>query len=543
MKDIDLVEIRRALISVSDKTGLVEFAGTLAGDFSIELISTGGTAKTLQAAGLKVRDVSELTGFPEMFDGRVKTLHPAVHGGLLARRDEPSHIDTMRTHHIQPIDLVVVNFYPFEQAITAAGEAAGFDHALENIDIGGPAMVRSAAKNHRSVVVLTDPLQYEKLRKQLRRHGGATDYRFRFDMAIWAYSRTARYDAAIHRYLAEQYYAGSDLPERNIDAAGLTPVLMPVLRRVQKLRYGENPHQPGAFYADSEPAQGLAAAVQLHGKELSWMNLLDADAALALVGEFDTPAAALIKHANPCGCAISANPADAFDQAYAGDSVAAFGGILALNRRVDAATAGRIVADKRFLEVLLAPDFEPSALDMLRRRWVDCRLLAVGTIPPPPRSAALSLRSIVGGVLVQQPDYAGFSPERCRVVSRRPPTPPEFADLQFAWLVCKHVKSNAIVLAADGQLLSAGAGQTSRVTSCRLAVELARRNDHAAKLARAVAASDAFFPFPDGPEILIQAGVRAIIQPGGSKRDRETIELCDRCDVALVFTGERHFCH
>ncbi len=542
MKDIDLVEIRRALISVSDKTGLVEFAGTLARDFSIELISTGGTAQTLQAAGLKVRDISELTGFPEMFDGRVKTLHPAVHGGLLALRDEPSHIETMRMQHIQPIDLVVVNFYPFEQA-AAAGEAAGFDHVLENIDIGGPAMVRSAAKNHRSVVVLTDPLQYEKLRRQLRRHGGATDYRFRFDMAIWAYSRTARYDAAVHRYLAKQYYAGSDPPARNIDAAGLTPVLISALPRVQKLRYGENPHQLGAFYADSEPAQGLAAAVQLHGKELSWMNLLDADAALTLVGEFDTPAAAVIKHANPCGCATSANPADAFDRAYAGDSVAAFGGILALNRRVDVATAGRIVVDKRFLEVLLAPDFEPSALDMLRRRWVDCRLLAMGPIPPRPRSDALSLRSIAGGVLVQQPDHAGFSSERCRVASRRPPTLREFADLQFAWLVCKHVKSNAIVLAAEGQMISAGAGQTSRVASCRLAVELARRNDHGAKLARAVAASDAFFPFPDGPEILIQAGVRAIIQPGGSKKDRETIELCDRRDVALVFTGERHFCH
>lgn len=525
----DLVPVRRALVSVSDKTGLIELAEILSKEFSIEIISTGGTARVLAAAGLPVKDISQITGFPEMMDGRVKTLHPAVHGGLLALRDNDRHTAAMRVHHIEPIDLLIVNLYPFEQ-VTGRGDCT-VTEAIENIDIGGPAMIRSAAKNHRSVAVVTDASQYKDLISQLRTYHGNTPSAFRNTLAAAAFARTARYDAAINNYLMGQY-----APEAS---TALSPVLAPVLHLRQTLRYGENPHQAGALYASTGESNGLAGAEQLHGKALSYLNLLDADAAMALVAEFTQPAAAIIKHANPCGCAVAATLSESFDLAYAGDPVAAFGAIVAFNRPVDTATAENIVAGKRFIEVLLAPGYDPAALELLRHRWADCRVLLVRQTTAEP----LALRSISGGMLAQQPDAIGFDKSRARVVSKRQPDAAQWHDLSFAALTCKHVKSNAITLVRGGQLIGAGAGQMSRVTSCRLAVDLARQNGHGDKLIGSVAASDAFFPFPDGPEILIAAGARAIIQPGGSKKDDLTIELCDQRDVALVFTGIRHFRH
>ncbi len=525
----DFVPVRRALISVSNKTGLVELAAILSREFNVDLVSTGGTARALAAAGLPVKDVSQVTGFPEMMDGRVKTLHPGVHGGLLALRDNQQHLAAMREHHIEPIDLLIVNLYPFEQ-VTARPDCT-LEQAIENIDIGGPAMIRSGAKNHRSVAVITDASQYESLAAELRNHRGATSLAFRHMLATAAFARTARYDASINTYLQRQY-----APET---ASVLPPLLAPVMVLKQALRYGENPHQAGALYAPPGETTGLAGAEQLHGKALSYLNLLDADAAMTLVSEFSQPAAAILKHANPCGCAIAETLAEAFDRAYAGDPVAAFGGIVAFNRPVDKATAEKIVSGKRFIEVLLAPAFDAEALALLQNRWADCRVLRVAR----PAVESLMLRTISGGILVQQPDAAGFDRANARVVSRRQPDDAQWADLAFAAITCKHVKSNAITLVRHGQLLGAGAGQMSRVTSCRLAVDLARQNGHGDKLSGSIAASDAFFPFPDAPEILIAAGAKAIIQPGGSKKDDLTVQLCDRHDVALVFTGVRHFRH
>ena len=543
----DLVPVRRALLSVSDKTGIVEFAGALQREFGVELVSTGGTAKTLREAGLAVRDISEVTGFPEMMDGRVKTLHPKVHGGFLALRDNPEHLAAMEKHGIEPIDLVCVNLYPFEQTI--AKPNCSFAEAIENIDIGGPAMIRSAAKNHRSIVVVTEPVQYEKVLKHMRANpatggGGQTPYRFRLDLAMWAYTRTAQYDAAIYPYLAEAYFKEDS--EKAAEQAGLLPALTPRLKKIQDLRYGENPHQAAAFYStensELRTQNSIATATQLHGKALSYINLLDADAAIELVREFAQPAAAVIKHTNPCGCAIGESLQRAFDSAYAGDPVAAFGGIVAFNREVDAPTAEAIVSGKRFLEVIIAPAYAPDALALLKDRWKDCRILATGPLGGHnPRE--LRLRSLTGGILVQQPDTAGFDRQRCAVTSSRQPTDAEWADLAFIWLVTKHVKSNAIALAKNGQLLAAGAGQMSRPMSAKIAIELAQKNGHADQLAGSAAGSDAFFPFPDGPELLINAGITAIIHPGGSKKDQETIDLCNRHHVALVATGTRHFAH
>jgi phosphoribosylaminoimidazolecarboxamide formyltransferase/IMP cyclohydrolase len=537
----DLVPIRRALISVSDKTGIVEFATALQKEFNVELVSTGGTAKTLREAGLKVADISDLTGFPEMMDGRVKTLHPKVHGGFLALRDNAEHLAAMEKHGIQPIDLICVNLYPFEQ--TVAKPNCTFAEAIENIDIGGPAMIRSASKNHRSIVVVTDPVQYEKVLKHMRANSGQTPYQFRLDLAMWAYTRTAQYDAAIYPYLAEAYF--KEKPERVPEQAGLLPALTPRLRKAEDLRYGENPHQLAAFYktaAGGTQSSNIATAQQLHGKALSYINILDADAAIELVREFSQPAAAVIKHTNPCGCAVGETLEQAFDKAYAGDPVAAFGGIVALNREVDVSTAEAIVSGKRFLEVVIAPAYVPAALEMLKERWKDCRILATGTLgSPDPRQ--LHFRSVTGGILVQQFDIAGFDKEKCTVTSTRRPTEMEWADLAFIWLVTKHVKSNAVALAKGGQLLGAGAGQMSRPMSAKIAIELARKNGHAESLQGSSAGSDAFFPFPDGPELLINAGVTAIIHPGGSKKDQETIDLCNRHNIALVTTGQRHFAH
>ena len=525
----DLVSVRRALISVSDKTGLIELATILQREFAIEIISTGGTAHALAAMNVPVTDVAQITGFPEMMDGRVKTLHPSVHGGLLALRDNAEHSAAMRRHNIAPIDLLIVNLYPFEQ-VTSRPDCT-LEQAIENIDIGGPAMIRSAAKNHRSVAVITDTSQYDLLLQELRRHQGATPLAFRKTLAVDAFARTARYDAAINNYLRQHYQ-----PE---DTSIPPPVLAPVLQLKQTLRYGENPHQAGALYTTTAENCGVAGAEQLHGKTLSYLNILDADAAMALVNEFSQPAAAIIKHATPCGCATAATLAEAFENAYAGDPVAAFGGIVALNATVDEVTAEIIVAGKRFIEVLLAPEFDTAALKILQQRWSDCRILRVAK----PAVDTWNLRTISGGVLAQQSDSIGFDESKANVVSNRRPDAAQWNDLAFAMRVCKHVKSNAITLVRHGQLLGAGAGQMSRVTSCRLAVELARQNGHGENLTGAVAASDAFFPFPDGPEILIAAGVTAIIQPGGSKKDDLTIQLCNKHNIALVFTFVRHFRH
>jgi phosphoribosylaminoimidazolecarboxamide formyltransferase/IMP cyclohydrolase len=532
----DSVPIRRALISVTDKSGITELAQWLHKEFGIEIISTGGTAKLLAGAGIPVKDVASVTGFPEMMDGRVKTLHPVIHGGLLALRDEPSHISAMTSHGIMPIDLLIVNLYAFEKTI--ADPATTLEHAVENIDIGGPAMIRSASKNYRSVAVVTDPIQYPKLMDHLRHESGSTRLKFRMDLAMWAFSRTASYDAAIHQYLAGRYFAEESGPT----SAGLFPTVIRSYRKLDDLRYGENPHQAAALYTDSGETNGVANARQLHGKKLSYINLLDADAAYSLITEFDQPAAAVIKHANPCGCAVGENLATAFELAYAGDPVAAFGGIVALNRPVDAAAASAIVAGKKFLEVLIAPEFQPDALELLRHRWADCRLLAVPESSVQRSSRRkLKFASISGGALVQQDDVE--PPTQFATVTTSQPSPSALADLHIAWRICKHVKSNAIVLVKDRQLLGVGAGQMSRVTSARLAVELARQNGHDGKLTGAVAASDAFFPFADGPQLLLDAGIIALIQPGGSKRDADTINLCNQWGIAMVFTGVRHFLH
>ncbi|HUO09233.1 MAG TPA: bifunctional phosphoribosylaminoimidazolecarboxamide formyltransferase/IMP cyclohydrolase [Phycisphaerae bacterium] len=545
----NLVPVRRALLSVSDKTGIVEFARALQTEFNVELISTGGTAKTLRDAGLSVKDISDITGFPEMMDGRVKTLHPLVHGGFLALRDNPQHLAAMKQHNIQPIDLVCVNLYPFEDTI--AKPNCTFEEAIENIDIGGPAMIRSAAKNHRSIVVVTHPFQYDLILKHLRSNEGQTPYNVRLDLAMWAYTRTAQYDAAIYPYLANAYFSGygreiSKLEPKEFPAerAGFLPDLTPRLRKIDDLRYGENPHQLAAFYTFFGSREtGVATANQLHGKNLSYINILDADAAIELVREFTEPAAAVIKHTNPCGCAIGASLAEAFDKAYAGDPVAAFGGIVALNREVDERTAEEIVSGKRFLEVIIAPGYSPAALEMLRDRWKDCRILATGPLDAQQDHKQLHYRSVTGGVLVQQRDLAGFDRNACTVTSIRKPTEQQWADLAFVWLATKHVKSNAVALARNGQLLAAGAGQMSRPMSAKIAIELANKNGHAEKLHGAVAGSDAFFPFPDAPELLINAGIAAIVHPGGSKKDQDTIDLANRHNIALVTTGQRHFAH
>jgi phosphoribosylaminoimidazolecarboxamide formyltransferase/IMP cyclohydrolase len=493
-------------------------------------------------------------------DGRVKTLHPKVHGGFLALRDNPEHLAAMEKHGIEPIDLICVNLYPFEQ--TVARPDCTFEEAIENIDIGGPAMIRSASKNHRSIVVVTDAVQYEKVLKHMRANpapggGGQTPYAFRLDLAMWAYTRTAQYDAAIYPYLAQAYFAQKAAAEPNealAESAGLLPALTPRLKRVETLRYGENPHQLAAFYATASAEPGVATAKQLHGKALSYINILDADASIELVREFSQPAAAVIKHTNPCGCALGETLALAFDSAYAGDPVAAFGGIVALNRDVDEETAEHIVSGKRFLEVLIAPGYSPAALDMLKDRWKDCRILATGPLGHGADAAAspalnanrppeLHYRSVTGGILVQQRDLAGFDRKACTVTSLRQPTQAEWDNLAFIWLVTNHVKSNAVPIARNAQLLGAGAGQMSRPMSAKIAIELANKNGHAEKLRGSAAGSDAFFPFPDAPELLINAGITAIIHPGGSKKDQDTIDLCNRHNIALVTTGQRHFAH
>ncbi len=533
----NLVNIKRALISVSDKANLGPFAKALAQEFGIQLISTGGTAKFLREQGLDVTDVSAVTGFPEMMDGRVKTLHPKVHGGLLALRDNPEHVSAMQQHGIEPIDLVVINLYPFRQTIAKPG--VQFEEAIENIDIGGPSMVRSASKNHAFVLIVTNPNDYDAVLDELRANKGASSYSTRLKMAQKAFAHTAEYDAAIANYLQQQIAARQPSTD---DALPESIVIS--LRKKQDLRYGENPHQKAALYVGDQPKEAsVAFAKQHHGKELSYINLLDADAALTAARELPTPAACIVKHATPCGFATAGDLVTAFKKTYAGDPVAAFGGIIALNRRVDLATAQAMTSaegGKWFLEVMVAPGYDDDALELLKNRWKNVRILEVGDVNTLADTdpSELHMHKIVGGYLVQKRDLAGVDRSKWKVVSKRQPTEQEMRNMAIAWLAAKHVKSNAVVIANDDMLVGAGAGQQERMTCCKIAAEKA--GDRAKGGA---AASDAFFPFKDGPEFLMNAGVTAVIHPGGSIRDQETIDLINERGQVLVFTGERHFRH
>ena len=527
----DLVPVRRALISVSDKTGLVSLAEGLVAR-GVELVSTGGTAGTLRAAGLPVRDVSEVTAFPEMLDGRVKTLHPMVHAGLLARRDLADHVASLDEYGIAPIDLLVVNLYPFEATVA---KGADTDTCIENIDIGGPAMLRSAAKNHGFVTVLTDVADYGPLIAEMDAHGGATSLAYRRAAALVAFGRTAAYDAAVSGWMAGAI--GEPVPRRRAFAGTLA----------QPMRYGENPHQGAAFYRDGSGRPGVATARQLQGKALSYNNINDTDAAFELVADLspgEGPACAIIKHANPCGVARGASLLEAWRAAHDCDRTSAFGGIVALNGTLDAATAAAIAAI--FTEVVIAPEATPEAVSVFAAKR-NLRLLVTGGLPDP-RAPGLAFRQVAGGFLVQDRDGGGLDPAGLRVVTRRAPTVAELSDLRFAWTVAKHVKSNAIVYARGGATVGIGAGQMSRVDSTRIAARKAADMAEALGLAEAptlgsVVASDAFFPFADGLLAAAEAGATAVIQPGGSVRDEEVIAAADEKGLAMVFTGMRHFRH
>jgi phosphoribosylaminoimidazolecarboxamide formyltransferase/IMP cyclohydrolase len=523
--------IRRALISVSDKTGLINFAKALAGR-GVAILSTGGTAKALKDAGIAVTDVSEHTGFPEMMDGRLKTLHPKVHGGLLAIRGNAEHDSAAQTHGIAPIDLLVVNLYPFEATVA---KGAKYEDCIENIDIGGPAMIRAAAKNHAAVTVVVDAEDYQAVLAAMDAHGGATTLELRKALAAKAYARTAAYDAAISGWFA--------------NAIGqATPAWRAIGGRLaQELRYGENPHQQAAFYRTSEVRRGIATATQHQGKELSYNNLNDTDAAFELVAEFDPksgPAVAIIKHANPCGVALGSTFADAYAKALRCDPVSAFGGIIALNGTIDAATAREITGI--FTEVVIASDATPEAKAIFADKK-NLRLLTTGGLPDP-RAAGLTFKSLAGGFLVQSRDRAVVDDMALKVVSKRQPTTQELADLKFAFKVAKHVKSNAIVYVKDRATVGIGAGQMSRVDSARIAAWKSQEAAKAAGLSESLAkgsvvASDAFFPFADGLLAAAEAGATAVIQPGGSMRDAEVIKAADDAGLAMVFTGTRHFRH
>jgi phosphoribosylaminoimidazolecarboxamide formyltransferase/IMP cyclohydrolase len=525
-----LVRPIRALISVSDKAGLIEFASALAAR-GVDLVSTGGTAKAMRDAGLAVRDVADLTGFPEMMDGRVKTLHPSVHGGLLALRSNPDHVAAMEAHGIERIDILAVNLYPFE-ATVAAG--AGPDDCIENIDIGGPAMIRAAAKNHGDVAVVTDPEDYAALLEELAAHDGTT-LAFRTTLAARAYARTASYDAAVSAWMAG--YAGDVAPRRRAIAGTLR----------QTLRYGENPHQSAAFYTNGAVRPGVATATQLQGKELSYNNINDTDAAYELVAEFAPeagPACAIIKHANPCGVARGATLAEAYSRAFDCDRTSAFGGIIALNQPLDGATAEEIA--KIFTEVVIAPGADDDARRIFAAKK-NLRLLTVDGLPDP-TSPGMILRQVAGGYLVQDRDNGRILPRDLKVVTDLAPTDAQLSDLMFAWTVAKHVKSNAIVYVKDGATVGVGAGQMSRVDSTRIAARKADDMAEALGLTASptigsVVASDAFFPFSDGLLTAAAAGAVAVIQPGGSVRDAEVIEAANKAGLAMVFTGMRHFRH
>ncbi|MGC1466939.1 MAG: bifunctional phosphoribosylaminoimidazolecarboxamide formyltransferase/IMP cyclohydrolase [Pseudolabrys sp.] len=523
--------ITRALLSVSDKTGLADFARALA-DYGVELVSTGGTAKALKDAGLAVTDVADLTGFPEMMDGRVKTLHPKVHGGLLAIRANKQHAASMEQHGIRPIDLLVVNLYPFEATVA---KGAGYDDCIENIDVGGPAMIRGAAKNHADVTVVVEPEDYAAVLAELAQHSGMTTFELRQKLAAKAFARSAAYDAAISNWFANALR--DDAPEYRAFGGKL----------IEALRYGENPHQSAAFYRAPGERFGVASAKQVQGKQLSYNNINDTDAAYECVAEFDpqrTAACVIVKHANPCGVAEGESLADAYRKALACDPTSAYGGIVAVNRKLDAAAARAIT--EIFTEVIIAPDASDEAIEIVGAKK-NLRLLLAGGLPDP-RTAGLTMKSVAGGLLVQSRDNAVVDDMPLKTVTRRAPSDAELRDLRFAFRIAKHVKSNTIVYAKGLATVGIGAGQMSRVDSARIAARKAEDAAKEAKLAApltkgSVVASDAFFPFADGLLVAIEAGATAVIQPGGSMRDDEVIAAADAHNVAMVFTGTRHFRH
>ncbi len=519
--------IKRALISVSDKRGVVEFARTL-NRYGVEILSTGGTARLFRDHGIPAVEVSDYTGFPEMLDGRVKTLHPKVHGGILGRRDLPEHVSAMQQAGIPPIDMVVVNLYPFRE--TVARPNCTLEEAIENIDIGGPAMVRAAAKNHQHAAIVTDPNDYPLLTRELESSGGAIGAETRLMLAKKAFSHTAEYDGTISNYLTALDAKGARLafPDR----------FNAQFSKVMDLRYGENPHQNAAFYRDAAvPAGSLSAFTQLQGKELSYNNIGDADAAWECVKTFGTPACVIVKHANPCGVAIDATLPGAYEKAFRTDPTSAFGGIIAFNVEVGLEVIEAMNARKHFVEVLIAPAFSEAARAALAAK----SSLRVLEVPPGSESNALEYKRVGGGLLVQTPDTLNVGTDQLRVVTKKQPTPPQLQDLLFAWRVAKFVKSNAIVFCGSGMTLGVGAGQMSRVDSTRIA---AIKAQHAGlSLAGSAVASDAFFPFRDGVDVLAEAGAACVIQPGGSVRDEEVVVAADEHGLAMVFTGVRHFRH
>jgi len=523
-----MTSIRRAMLSVSDKTGLIEF-GKFLHDAGVEIISTGGTAKALQNEGLPVKEVAETTGFPEMLDGRVKTLHPAVYGGILGGRGNAEHEAAMEEHSLAPIDLVVVNLYPFEK--TVAG-GADFDVSIENIDIGGPALIRAAAKNHAGVAVVVDPADYAVVMDDMKSNGNAVSNDTRRALAARAYARTAAYDTAISTWFAGQ--VGEEFPRWQTFGGALK----------QKLRYGENPHQSAALYVTGEARAGVASAVQVQGKALSYNNINDADAAYELVAEFESPVCAIIKHANPCGVAMGADCLESYTKALACDPVSAFGGIIALNRSIDGPTASKIT--ELFAEVVIAPGADDDAKAVFAKKK-NLRLLITNGLPVA-SSSGRAIRNVAGGFLVQGRDNGHVAKSELKVVSKVQPTEAQLSDMLFAFTVCKRVKSNAIVYVKDGATVGIGAGQMSRVDSARIAHSKAKEAAQAsgateALTAGSVVASDAFFPFPDGLLVTAEAGAVAVVQPGGSIRDDEVIKAADEKGLAMVFTGMRHFRH
>ncbi|MGO4317692.1 bifunctional phosphoribosylaminoimidazolecarboxamide formyltransferase/IMP cyclohydrolase [Agrobacterium tumefaciens] len=527
----DKVKIRTALLSVSDKTDIIELA-TVLSKLGVKLLSTGGTAKAIADAGLPVTDVSDVTNFPEIMDGRVKTLHPNVHGGLLAIRDDADHVEAMKAHGIEAIDLSVINLYPFEEVRAKGGD---YPTTVENIDIGGPAMIRASAKNHAYVTVVTDPSDYPALVEALQADDGQTSYALRQTFAAKAYARTAAYDAVISNWFAEAL--AIETPDYRAIGGALK----------EKMRYGENPHQSAGFYLTGEKRPGVSTATLLQGKQLSYNNINDTDAAYELVAEFlpeNAPAVAIIKHANPCGVATGPTLAEAYRRALACDSVSAFGGVIALNRTLDAETAEEIV--KLFTEVIIAPDVTEEAKSIIARK-PNLRLLAAGGLPDP-RAAGITAKTVSGGLLVQSRDNGMVEDLELKVVTKRVPTPQELDDMKFAFKIAKHVKSNAVIYAKDGQTAGIGAGQMSRVDSARIAAQKAEDAAKALGLAEpltrgSAVASEAFYPFADGLLAAIAAGATAVIQPGGSMRDQDVIDAANEHNVAMVFTGMRHFRH
>ncbi|MCZ6493854.1 MAG: bifunctional phosphoribosylaminoimidazolecarboxamide formyltransferase/IMP cyclohydrolase [Planctomycetota bacterium] len=527
----DLVPIRHALICVSDKTGLPAFAGALA-DLGVQIVCTAGTAAILAEAGIKVRRTEEITGFEEIAGGRVKTLHTAIHGAVLARRNVEADLEALRRHGINPIDLVCVNLYPFEETIL--DENVADSEAIEQIDIGGPALLRSAAKNHQFVTVVSSPDQYERVINELQANNGATSLDLRRDLAVTAFHRTAEYDSCISAWMASS-------------REGAFPSILRLKYiRKSELRYGENPHQEAAAYIDPASAEpSVLSGEVLHGKPLSYNNIHDAAAALELIQDLDELysgrcCAAIIKHTNPCGVGVADTSAAAFDLAYNGDPRAAYGGVLAVNSRIDKTTSQRICEGEKFLEVIVAPDFDQPAHEMLGDRWKNVRLLAVGTLKAG-GNRQMTYKSIVGGMLVQERDASPADLGQWNHAAGPAPSAAMHANAAFVWSVVKHLKSNAVAIGRAGQLIGAGAGQLDRVSACRIAIDKA--GDRIKGDPEAIAASDAFFPFTDGPQLLIEAGIRCIVHPGGSKRDQDTLDLCNEHNVTCLLTGIRHFRH